>query len=68
MSNRQDQTTEKAKPRGNVHPDEPASPDVKQEDWSAEQIAEQAVHKDATETKQELKQGQKTQRKEGRSS
>jgi hypothetical protein len=41
----------------------PNSPDVKNEDWSAEEIAEQAAHKDGTEVKQEMQHGKRAQRK-----
>jgi hypothetical protein len=64
MSNAKGQSTEKAKPQGNANPEQPASPDVKQEGWSAEEIAEQAVHKDAAETKEEMKQGKQTTRED----
>ncbi len=37
---------------------------VKQEGWSAEEIAEQGVHKDGTEVKEEIKQGRQTQRED----
>jgi len=63
MSNQKNDSTEKAKPQGNTDPEtQQNSPDVNQEGWSAEKIAEQAAHKDATEVKEEMKQGQKTQR------
>lgn len=65
MINENDESTEKAKPEGNTDPDMPNSPDVKKDGWSAEEIAEQAAHKDGTEVKQEIKQGKDTQRKEG---
>lgn len=48
-----------AKPAGNTDSSVPNSPDVKHENWSAEEIAEQAAHKDGTEVKQEIKQGQR---------
>ncbi|MEP7337955.1 MAG: hypothetical protein ABI977_09445 [Acidobacteriota bacterium] len=66
MSNEKDESTEKVKPEGNTDPSVPNSPDVKQEGWSAEQIAEQASTKDATEIKEEMKQGQQTQRENER--
>lgn len=66
MNNEKDESTEKAKPEGNTDPSVPSSPDVKQEGWSAEEIAEQGAHKDGSEVKEEIKQGQKTQEKEGR--
>lgn len=65
MTNEQNESTEKAKPEGNTDPNVPSSPDVKQEGWSAEEIAEQGAHKDGTEVKEEIKQGQQTQEKEG---
>ncbi|MEO6726735.1 MAG: hypothetical protein ABIP14_15715 [Blastocatellia bacterium] len=64
MSNKKDEPTEKAKPNGNPNSEAPVSPDVKQEGWSAEEIAEQGAHKDATEVKEEMKQGQQTQREQ----
>jgi len=64
MSDRKEESAEKAKPHGNQDPKMTKSPDVKQEGWSAEQIAEQAAHKDATEVKEEMKQGQQTQRED----
>jgi hypothetical protein len=62
MINDKDESTKKAKPEGNTDPSVPSSPDVKKDGWSAEEIAEQAAHKDGTEIKQEIKQGEKTQK------
>lgn len=66
MSEAKNESTNNAKPHGNPDPKMPDSPDVKQEGWSAEQIAEQAANKDATEVKDEMKQGKQTQQKENR--
>lgn len=63
--NKTDESADKAKPEGNTNEDQQPSPDVKNEGWSAEEIAEQAVHKDGTEGKEEIKEGKETQRKEG---
>lgn len=65
MNNEKVDSAEKAKPEGNTNDDQQSSPDVKQEGWSAEEIAEQGVHKDATEVKEEMKQGRQTQREDG---
>lgn len=66
MSNEKDDSTDKAKPQGRTDPEtQPNSPDIKQEGWSAEEIAEQASNKDAAEVKEEIKQGQKTQHENG---
>jgi hypothetical protein len=64
MNNEKGESTEKAKPEGNTDPNVPNSPDVKQEGWSAEEIAEQGAHKDGSEVKEEIRQGQKTREKE----
>ncbi|HMV46566.1 MAG TPA: hypothetical protein PLD20_05075 [Blastocatellia bacterium] len=61
MKGKMPESTDKAKPQGNTDRDIPNSPDVKAEEWSAEEIAEQAAHKDGAEVKEELKQGKKTQ-------
>lgn len=53
----------KVKPHGNTDPAMPNSPDVKEEGWSAEQVAEQSAYKDGTEVKEEMKEGKKTKRK-----
>ena len=66
MSDTKEESTEKAKPHGNPDPKMPKSPDVKKEGWSAEKIAEQASNKDATEVKEEMKQGKQTQQKDDR--
>ena len=62
MSRVKQEPTDRAKPEGNTNEDQQSSPDVKQEGWSAEKIAEQAAHKDSTEVKEEMKQGKQTQR------
>jgi len=64
MSKGKTESVEKAKPQGNADPKTPDSPDVKQEGWSAEEIAEQASNKDATEVKGEMKQGKKSRRED----
>jgi len=64
MSDRKEEPAGKAKPHGNQDPRMPKSPDVKQEEWSAEKVAEQGVYKDSTEVKEEMKQGQQTQRED----
>ncbi len=66
MVSEKDESTEKVKPEGNTDPTVPNSPDVKQEGWSAEEIAEQAAHKDGSEVKQEIQQGQQTQEDDGK--
>lgn len=63
MKNWPDATTNPTKPAGNTDPRVPGSPDVKNEGWSAEEIAEQAATKDGTEVKQEIQHGQHAQRK-----
>ena len=65
MVNEKNESTEKVKPEGNTDPSVPNSPDVKEEGWSAEEIAEQAVHKDGSEVKEEIRQGQQTQEEDG---
>jgi hypothetical protein len=65
MANGKDKPTKKAKPHGNPDPAMPDSPDVKEEGWSAEQVAEQSAYKDGTEVKEEMKEGKKTKRKSG---
>ena len=65
MVNEKNESTEKVKPEGNTDPTVPNSPDVKEEGWSAEEIAEQAVHKDGSEVKEEIRQGQQTQEEDG---
>ncbi|HEX9003738.1 MAG TPA: hypothetical protein VGB07_27760 [Blastocatellia bacterium] len=65
MVNEKNESTEKVKPEGNTDPAVPNSPDVKEEGWSAEEIAEQAAHKDGSEVKQEIQQGQQTQEENG---
>lgn len=62
MNNVSNTPTNTTKPAGNTDPEVPNSPDVQHESWSAEEIAEQASTKDGTEVKQEIQQGQKTQR------
>ncbi len=66
MTNEKEESAEKAKPQGNTDTTVPNSPDVKHEGWSAEKIAEQAANKDGAEVKEEIKQGKKTEREEGR--
>ena len=61
MNKQPDTTTNPTKPEGNTDPRVPSSPDVKNEGWSAEEIAEQAANKDGTEVKQEIKQGKRVQ-------
>ena len=56
----------KVKPHGNPDPAMPDSPDVKEEGWSAEQVAEQSAYKDGTEVKEEMKEGKKTKRRAAR--
>jgi len=63
MKQSQDATNNQNKPAGNTDPHVPNSPDVRNEGWSAEEIAEQAANKDGTEVKQEMKQGKRVQQK-----
>lgn len=65
MSNEKDDFAEKAKPEGNTDSSVPNSPDVKKDGWSAEEIAEQAAHKDGAEVKEEIKQGKETLKQNG---
>ncbi len=53
---------EKAKPQGNPDPAMADSPDVKEEGWSAEEVAEQSAYKDGTEVKEEMQEGKETKR------
>jgi hypothetical protein len=62
MTNENNKTTEKAKPKGNPDPTMPHSPDVKEQGWSAEHVAEESAYKDGTEIKEEIKEGKRTQR------
>lgn len=63
MKHSQEAATNQTKPAGNTDTCVPNSPDVKNEGWSAEEIAEQAANKDGTEVKQEMKQGKRVQQK-----
>jgi hypothetical protein len=63
LKNSKDTSTNETKPAGNTDPDVPNSPDVKNEGWSAEEVAEQSAYKDGTEVKQEIKRGKEVQRK-----
>ena len=65
MNNEKDDFTEKAKPEGNTDSSVPNSPDVSKDGWSAEEIAEQAVHKDGAEVKEEIKQGKEILKQNG---
>jgi hypothetical protein len=62
MPNAKNEITHKAKPEGNPDPLMAHTPDVKVEEWSAEEIAEESAYKDGTEVKEEMKDGKRVKR------
>lgn len=52
----------KAKPEGNSDDTAQSTPDVKVEEWSAEEIAEQSPYEDGASVKGQIKQGRKIQK------
>jgi hypothetical protein len=62
MPNAKNEITDKAKPEGNLDPSVANTPDVKVENWSAEEIAEESTYKDGTEVKEEMEEGKRVKR------